>query len=787
MRTTGIYCRPSCPAVTPKRANIEFFPTAAAAHEHGYRACKRCRPDASPGSPEWDVRGDVVARAMRLIGDGVVDREGVAGLARRLHYSERHLNRLITDELGAGPLAIARAQRATTARVLIETSSMPFTAIAFAAGFRSVRQFNDTVQAVFAASPSQLRAAPASATRRRRPATRRVPSPSTSPCASRSTSARRWRSSRPGRSAGSSTSTATGYRRSLALPNGHGVAVVDGDCRRQGAAGRTCASTFRLADWRDLAPAVRRVRRLLDLDADPVAIDAALGSDPVLAAARRAPARAARAGQRRSVRDRRARRRRPAGLRRRRPHDRRAPRRRRRDAAGARRRSPHARVPVARASWPAIDPALLPMPMRRRATLIDLADRVALGKIVARRRRRPRRRAPRAARRARHRTVDRRLRADARPRRSRRVPAADLGVSAGARPRSERRPHAAERVAAVALLRPAPSVGKEPTMNQPSSRQRTTVDSPIGTITLVADDDALVEVHLPDEKSPSATVGRGRDARSSTRCSAQAASELGEYFAGDRVEFDVPLAPHGTAFQLAAWQALRTIPYGETVSYGEQARRLGDRNLARAVGAANGRNPLPIIVPCHRVVGANGHLTGFGGGIECKAWLLDHERAVRQRTALSAAASECQVVGFPAADTPMAARSSTAVRRGRGRGRTARGAGRPPPACACGPRARLALSASRSGSSSSASRRIAGAIGRGSSRGQLDDVVVLEQVADDGGGGGLAGDGRGEHHPGDRQAVALDDAGQHLAQLLARRVVGVVAELLDAVGQRRRR
>ena len=159
VRTTGIYCRPSCPAVTPKRANIEFFPTAAAAHEHGYRACKRCRPDASPGSPEWDIRGDVVARAMRLISDGVVDREGVSGLARRLHYSDRHLNRVITDELGAGPLAIARAQRATTARVLIETSAMPFTAIAFAAGFRSVRQFNDTVQAVFAASPSQLRAA----------------------------------------------------------------------------------------------------------------------------------------------------------------------------------------------------------------------------------------------------------------------------------------------------------------------------------------------------------------------------------------------------------------------------------------------------------------------------------------------------------------------------------------------------------------------------------------------------------------------------------------------------
>jgi methylated-DNA-[protein]-cysteine S-methyltransferase len=159
---------------------------------------------------------------------------------------------------------------------------------------------------------------------------------------------------------------------------------------------------------------------------------------------------------------------------------------------------------------------------------------------------------------------------------------------------------------------------------------RTTIDSPIGTITLIADDDALVEVHLPDERT-SSTIAAEDTAAAEHAVLAQAAGELREYFTGDRVEFDVPLAPHGTAFQLAAWQALRAIPYGETVSYGEQARRLGDARKARAVGAANGRNPLPIVVPCHRVVGANGHLTGFGGGIECKAWLLDHERAVRQR------------------------------------------------------------------------------------------------------------------------------------------------------------
>ena len=155
----------------------------------------------------------------------------------------------------------------------------------------------------------------------------------------------------------------------------------------------------------------------------------------------------------------------------------------------------------------------------------------------------------------------------------------------------------------------------------------TTVDSPIGTITLIADDEALVEVRFPKEgwrvdgavPDPDHPVLR------------QAAQELTEYFDGERTDFGVPLDPRGTAFQLSAWEALRTIPYGETVSYGEQAKRLGDVGKARAVGAANGRNPLPIIVPCHRVIGSNGHLTGFGGGIESKAWLLDHEKSVLNR------------------------------------------------------------------------------------------------------------------------------------------------------------
>src|SRR5436189_4060992 len=110
--STGIYCRPSCPARTPKRENRRFFASAAAAQMAGFRACKRCRPDASPGSPEWDTRADLVGRAMRLIADGAIDRDGVAGLARRLAVSERHLHRILVEAVGAPPLALARAQRA---------------------------------------------------------------------------------------------------------------------------------------------------------------------------------------------------------------------------------------------------------------------------------------------------------------------------------------------------------------------------------------------------------------------------------------------------------------------------------------------------------------------------------------------------------------------------------------------------------------------------------------------------------------------------------------------------
>lgn len=150
-----------------------------------------------------------------------------------------------------------------------------------------------------------------------------------------------------------------------------------------------------------------------------------------------------------------------------------------------------------------------------------------------------------------------------------------------------------------------------------------TMRSPIGTLCLAAEDDQLVGLCLPDRPAP--TGPRQRSA-----VLVEAASQLEQYFAGERRDFDLPLAPSGTAFQTAVWRALAEIPFGVTCSYGELARAIGRPAASRAVGAANGANPIAIILPCHRVIGSNGTLTGYGGGLPMKRWLLDHERACVQ-------------------------------------------------------------------------------------------------------------------------------------------------------------
>jgi len=255
------------------RKNVRFYRSAAAAQLAGFRACKRCRPDASPGSPEWNTRADVASRAMRLIADGLVDREGVPGLAKQLGYSVRQLERTLQSELGAGPVAIARAQRAQAARILIETTALPMTDVAFAAGFSSVRQFNDTVQSVYATSPTALRARVRGALNEREASTAidlrlafRQPL-----C--------------PDNLFGHLAATAVPgveevrnqtYRRTLRLANGPGIVELTPtpnyiNCR------------VVLSDMRDLTATIARSRWLLDLDADPVAVDHQLGLDDALA------------------------------------------------------------------------------------------------------------------------------------------------------------------------------------------------------------------------------------------------------------------------------------------------------------------------------------------------------------------------------------------------------------------------------------------------------------------------------------------------------------------------
>jgi AraC family transcriptional regulator of adaptative response / DNA-3-methyladenine glycosylase II len=275
--STGIYCRPSCPATTPAKRNVTFHRTAAAAQAAGFRACKRCLPDATPGSPQWDVSADVAGRAMRLIGDGLVEREGVEGLARRVGYTPRHLQRVLVSEVGAGPLALARARRAQNARILVETTSMPFSDVAFAAGFASIRQFNDTIREVYAGTPTSLRAArqPVAA------ATGRVELrlPVRAPYAG----AEVLRFLAAHLVPGVESCGPDHYERTVRLAHGPGRIrlTFPADATAAGTTFVRCGLVVQ--DLRDLGSAVERCRRLLDADSDPITVDDELAGDPRMA------------------------------------------------------------------------------------------------------------------------------------------------------------------------------------------------------------------------------------------------------------------------------------------------------------------------------------------------------------------------------------------------------------------------------------------------------------------------------------------------------------------------
>jgi AraC family transcriptional regulator, regulatory protein of adaptative response / DNA-3-methyladenine glycosylase II len=271
--TTGIYCRPSCPSRRPLAANVRFYPSAAAAVAAGFRACRRCRPDALAGSRDWDHRGDLVARALRLIAAGEVDEHGIGGLATRLAVSERHLHRSLVAEVGVGPLALARTRRAQTARLLVDETGLSMTDIAFAAGFASVRQFNDVMREEFGCPPSALR-------RRDRGGAE----PTGGGLVVRLVHREPYAADQvlgflAARAvAGVEDAAVVGtYRR--VVTTAHGPAVV----ALEPGSGQVTAR-LRLPDLSDAGALVARLRRLLDLDADPAAVDAVLAADPAMAA-----------------------------------------------------------------------------------------------------------------------------------------------------------------------------------------------------------------------------------------------------------------------------------------------------------------------------------------------------------------------------------------------------------------------------------------------------------------------------------------------------------------------
>ncbi len=270
--TTGVYCRPICPAPTPHAPHVRFYACAAAAEAAGFRACRRCHPEASPGSPDWNVRADLVARALRLIADGIMDDEGVAGLAQRLAVSERHLHRELVAEVGVGPLALARTRRAQIARLLIDQTGLPLTTIAFTAGFASIRQFNATIQETFGCTPSAFR--------RRMPPENRGDGKLTLRLHYRPPFDATTLLTYLGRRAmpGVEEVVSGCYRRTVLLPHSKGIIELEPVEKAHAVLLRVQLDTLS-----DLSMLVQRCRQLFDLDASPVAIEEVLGADPVLA------------------------------------------------------------------------------------------------------------------------------------------------------------------------------------------------------------------------------------------------------------------------------------------------------------------------------------------------------------------------------------------------------------------------------------------------------------------------------------------------------------------------
>ncbi|AUX25081.1 DNA-3-methyladenine glycosylase [Sorangium cellulosum] len=279
VRSTGIYCRPVCPARRPRREGCIFFRSAAAAQEAGYRPCLRCRPEASPGTPAWLGTSATVSRALRLIAEGALDDADAPALAARLGVGERHLRRLFLRHVGASPLAVAQTRRLLFAKKLLDETALSMTEVALASGFSSVRRFNDAIRAAYARTPRELRGAAA----RRGGGAARADSgapgialrlPFRPPLDWDALAGFLGERAIPGvESAGPGA-----YRRTVRAPGGHGVVEV---CPVRGEP--WLLARLRLPGTEGLSHCAERLRRLFDLGADPQAIAAQLGADPRLA------------------------------------------------------------------------------------------------------------------------------------------------------------------------------------------------------------------------------------------------------------------------------------------------------------------------------------------------------------------------------------------------------------------------------------------------------------------------------------------------------------------------
>ena len=639
--TTGIYCRPICPVRPPKREHCVFMPSAAAAHAAGYRPCLRCRPEVAPGLAGWRGTGNTVSRALALIAEGALNATGEKGgdveeLAEKLGVGPRHLRRLFRKHLGATPIAVAQAQRILFAKKLIGETALPFSEVALAAGFGSVRRFNDTLKRTYGRPPSALRKSSATAGGDSATAGVTLKLGFTKPFDWNAILAFLGSRAVPGVEA----LEAGRYRRSLAVQDPGGalatgaveVGLADG--------GEQLLARIWLSEVTALAAVVSRLRRVFDLDADIGAIEEQLSRDPRLAreiAARpglRVPGAwdpfelAVRAilGQQVSV----------AGARTlaARVVERCGPQIELPEAAaagGLARLFPHAR------EIGAGGPDRYRYARRARACGDVHGASGGRGSGPAPSERESRGNRGAALRPAGDRPLDRAIHRHAGARRA--------GCLPGQRPRCPARPGRRQRrapepgggagacggLAALAVLRRAAPLARGRSASRSDQEKEcgmTTLlvdrcDSPVGEVTVVSDGERLVAVEFEGYEARMDTLlskRRTEDTFEDRDDPQGFTSALRAYFDGrlDAIE-TLPAAPSGTPFQQEVWAMLREIPMGATWSYGELAARVGRPAASRAVGAANGLNPVAIVVPCHRVIGANGSLTGYGGGTGSQA------------------------------------------------------------------------------------------------------------------------------------------------------------------------